>query len=349
MVEVDLEAVACWMDSEGLPPGPVTNARAISGGTQNIMVRFYRGGEEFVLRRGPRHLRPRTNENLLREVRVLDALAGTTVPCPQLVAACIDETVLDGAVFYLMEPVKGFNATVELPKYHKSSDAVRHNMGLSAVDAIAALHALDPAAVGLGDVGRPDGFLERQAARWLSELESYARYDGYSAAALPNVADIGAWLDGNVPAASATGLVHGDYHLANMMFSDNSPDVAAIVDWEMWTVGDPLLDLAWLLVTWPEGESFAASGALGRAGGLPTSSELIDRYASLSDRDLSRLGWYEVLACFKLGIIIEGTYARAHAGKADKATGELLHAGAVNLFARAERMIAGEGERAVHR
>jgi len=128
------------------------------------------------------------------------------------------------------------------------------------------------------------------------------------------------------------------------MFSPSSPEVAAILDWEMCTIGDPLLDLGWLLATWPEhgNDDSTIGGALGDAGGLATRDELVERYAAQSDRDLSALDWYVVLACFKLGIILEGTYARACAGKAEVEVGQRLHATTLSLFRRALERI-GQG------
>jgi aminoglycoside phosphotransferase (APT) family kinase protein len=136
---VDLAALTGWMDSVGLESGRITGARAIGGGTQNIMVRFTRDAREFVLRRGPLHLRRATNDNLRREIRLITALAATDVAHPRLIAACTDESVLGGSVFYLMEPVDGFNAAVELPTLHASNSQLRYQMGLAMVDALAVL------------------------------------------------------------------------------------------------------------------------------------------------------------------------------------------------------------------
>jgi aminoglycoside phosphotransferase (APT) family kinase protein len=336
---VDLDALAGWLGGEP----PIDDVRPVGGGTQNIMLRFRRGDRELILRRGPRHLRPRSNDALRREIRVLTALEDTEVACPRFVAACEDESVLDGAVFYLMEPVDGFNATVALPDLYANDAGIRHAMGAAAVDALATLHAVDHRAVGLGDLGKPEGFLERQVPRWLGELESYSRHDGYRGPDLPGVTETAAWLEAGIPENWAPGIVHGDYHLANLMFAPDSPRIAAIVDWEMCTIGDPLLDLGWLLATWPDPdnpEHAVAAGALGAAGGLPAAQELVEHYAGQSTRDLSAIDWYTVLACFKLGIVLEDTHARACAGKAEKAVGDFLHAAAVGLFERAGAIIA---------
>jgi aminoglycoside phosphotransferase (APT) family kinase protein len=334
---VNLDALAAWMDQQGLGTGRLRHVRELTGGTQNVMLRFSRGGREFVLRRGPMRLRPRSNDALRREIRLLSALRGTEVAHPRLIAACPDESVLGGAAFYLMEPVDGFNAAAELPAMHATSASARRRMGLSIVDSLATVGDVDYEAAGLSDFGHPQGFLERQVARWLRELESYQDYPGYPGPAIPNVARIAAWLERNRPCASRPGIMHGDFHVANVMFSHASPDVVAIVDWEMATIGDPLLDLGWLIATWPGsgGPQDTMDSALARAGNLATKKELVRRYAERSARDVSAIDWYVVLACFKLGIVLEGTHARAYAGQAPKTVGDRLHETTLRLFERA--------------
>jgi aminoglycoside phosphotransferase (APT) family kinase protein len=222
-----------------------------------------------------------------------------------------------------------------LPGPHADDPAIRHRMGLAAATALAELGAVDHLAVGLGDIGRPEGFLERQVGRWLSELESYNALPGYPGPEIPGLMDVASWLEAGRPHDWRPGIMHGDFHLANLLYSFEGPEVAAIVDWEMCTIGDPLLDLGWLVATWPDEENAKLSGAIGAAGGLPSPAELVEVYAAGSDRDLSALTWYAVLACFKLGIVLEGTHARAFAGKAPKDVGDLLHATTLGLFARA--------------
>lgn len=338
---VDLDAVTGWLDAQGLGSGPITGVRPLGGGTQNVMVRLRRGDLDLVLRRGPRHLRPRSNDALRREIRVLTALAGTSVPHPRLVAACLDPEVLDGAVFYLMEPVDGFNPALELPEPYAGDAALRHRAGLAVAAALADYAAVDHEAAGLGDLGRPVGFLERQVARWRAELASYDALAGYPGPDLPGVERLGDWLEANRPPEWTPGLIHGDYHLANVMLTPTSGEVAAVVDLEMATVGDPLLDLGALLATWPRGDEVeVVDAAIGRAGGLPTSDQLVRHYAERSTRDLRAVDWYVAMACFKLGIVLEGTYARSCAGLAPRAVGEQLHTATLVLLARA-REVAG--------
>jgi aminoglycoside phosphotransferase (APT) family kinase protein len=340
---VDLARLADWMDAQGLGGGPIEDAVLLAGGTQNILVRFNRGGRAFVLRRPPPHLRKNSDETMRREARVLRAIADSDVPHPRFIAGCAETDVL-GAAFYLMEPVDGFNPAQGLPDYHRSDPAIRRALGFSLVDSAAALGRVDHRAVGLEDFGRPEGYLERQVARWRAQLESYSEFEGYFGPAIPGLEAVAGWLDANRPKSFQPGILHGDYHLANVMVRHDSPDLAAIVDWELSTIGDPLLDLGWLLATWPDPEApslASVGGGIRPWDGFPNAEELVARYAERTTRDLSRISWYEVLACYKLGIILEGTHARACAGKAPKATGDVLHATTVSLFERALRRIGG--------
>ena len=343
MDDVDLNSVADWMSHQGLGQGPLDEVSAVTGGTQNVMLRFTRAGRPYVLRRGPRHLRPRSNSVILRETRVLAALAGSDVPHPHLIATCDDTSVLGDAVFYLMEPVDGFNAGEGLPQLHAGDPGIRFQMGLSMADALARLGAVDHVAVGLADFGKPAGFLERQVPRWLSELKSYQEYEGYPGPQIPGIELVSTWLESHRPKSWTPGIMHGDYHAANVMFSRTGPDVVAIVDWEMCTIGDPLLDLGWLLATWrqPDGSS-VFSHALGGQDGLASTDDLFQRYAANTSRDLSDITWYTVLACFKLGIVIEGTWSRYLAGQANREAGERLHESATELIALGARVAKGD-------
>ncbi|MGE0776269.1 MAG: phosphotransferase family protein [Sphingomonadaceae bacterium] len=336
---IDLAALEAWMDGESLGCGRIDDLRLLPGGTQNILLRFRRGGDEYVLRRPPSHPRAGNNETMMREARVLAALAHSDVPHPRLIAACADEAVI-GAAFYLMEPVEGFNAVNGLPSSHADDPAVRHAMGMAIVDAATALGAVDHVAVGLADFGRTDHFLERQVPRWRKQLESYVGFAGWPGdSGIPGVDRISEWLERWRPAGFMPGIMHGDFHLANVMYRPDGPGIAAVVDWELATIGDPLLDLGWLLATWadPDGSNGIVSAT--PWAGFPGRDELIARYRERSERDLDAVQWYAVLACFKLGILLEGSYARACAGKADRASGERLHGLCISLFDRALRWI----------
>ena len=330
---VPLAALTAWMDARGLGGGPIERPRLLPGGTQNILLRFERGGSEFVLRRPPKHLRANSNETMRREARVLAALADTGVRHPALIAASPEEDVI-GAAFYLMAPVDGFLPRDEMPALHAGDHALRHRMGLEMADAIAALGRVDYAAKGLSDLGKVDGYLERQVPRWRAQLKSYAEHTGWpGVAGLPGVDRIGAWLEANRPKDFRPGLIHGDFHFGNVLFRRDGPELAAMVDWELTTLGDPLVDLGGLLSGWPP--DGAETGPVKPWSGFPTRQQIIDRYTEQTGRDVSSVDWFEVLACYKIGCILEGTYARACAGKAPKVTGDYLHNNTLGLFARA--------------
>ena len=321
---LDLEALATWMQAQGLGEDAITNVRQLGGGTQNIVLRFTHAGRDYVLRRPPAHKRDGNDETMRREARILVALAESDVPHPRLIAACPDPEPL-GAAFYLMEPVDGDNP-IERPP----DPAARHAFGLGMVDALIALSSVDVDAAGLGDLGRRDGWPERQVARWTRRLERYAETPGYAPPGGDVTARIAWWLECHQPLFWQPGLVHGDYHLANVMVHRGSGRVAAVIDWELASIGDPLLDLGELLVTWPV--RGGGAGLFDDLDGLPTPSELISHYTIESDRDLEDLNWFCVLAGLRLGVILEETYVRALTGKAPRELGERMRTYATNLF-----------------
>jgi aminoglycoside phosphotransferase (APT) family kinase protein len=337
---VDRDALAGWMTRQGLGEGPVEGVTLLAGGTQNILLKFTRAHRAYVLRRPPRCPRDNSNETMRREARILRALANTNVPHPRLIADSPGDDVL-GTAFYLMEPIEGFNATVGLPTLHAAAGFVRREMGFSLVDAAVALADVDYVAVGLSGFGRPEHFLERQVSRWQRQLHSYAAYpDWPGPAAIPGVDAVARWLELHRPDRFVPGIIHGDFHIGNAMYRFDGPAVAAIVDWELATIGDPLLDLGWLLATWPDSDSPPEKFSVTPWDGFPSAEDLVARYAAASPRDLAHIEWYVVLACYKLGIILEGTFARARAGQAPRETGERLHARTIALFERALRKIA---------
>jgi aminoglycoside phosphotransferase (APT) family kinase protein len=336
---VDLGRLSAWMDEHALGSGAIEDPVALTGGTQNILLRISRSGRSYVLRRPPLHSIANGSDTMRREARVLAALASSDVPHPRLIAACPEEDVL-GAAFYLMEPVEGFNASVALPRLHASNPAMRRKMGFALIDGALALGRIDPAAVGLGGLGRSDDYLRRQSARWRSQYRGYAKFAGWNLNSLARVDDVAEWLDAHCPAAFTPGILHGDYPIANVMFRNDGPELAAIVDWELASVGDPLIDLGWVLATWPDcehnGEPLVPVLPW---DGFPTADELVAHYRAHTTRDMSALAWYVVLACYKLGIILEGSWARATAGLSDAEIGGRLHGQAQMLLGRAHRAV----------
>ena len=342
MTDDDKRRLEAWLDANapGVGAGPVT-ARVLSGGASNLVMAIRRDGPEVVLRRPPEKPRPDSEKIIAREARVLAALRRTDVPHPRFIAYCDDASVM-GVRFYLMALVDGWLGHHETPPapFDKPGKD-RRDIGFALVDGIARLANVDYRAVGLEGFGKPEGFLDRQVERWRSQLASYGEIENYPGRDIPGLSYAADWLAANTPEASPAGIIHGDYSFANCLFERTTPArVAAMIDWELATVGDPLLDLGWLMATWPEGET-PAPGAVGVQPwtGFPTADELVEHYRPRTTRDLATLDWYAVLACYKLGIILEGTHARACAGRAPTATGDRLHATTIGLFQRALRWI----------
>jgi aminoglycoside phosphotransferase (APT) family kinase protein len=332
---VDLGALAAWMDGHDLGAGPITDVVPLVGGTQNILLRFTRAGSEYVLRRPPMHKRRNSDETMRREARVLAALTGSAVPHPALIAAEPGTDVL-GAAFYLMAPIEGFNVRLELTEAHRDDPAWQRDLGLAMVDAIAALAAVDVDAAGLGDLGRPEGWVERQVDTWRKQYDGYRALDGYEAPAIDGLEEVSAWLGANPPATRRTGLLHGDFHFSNVIVDHHEPRLAAVVDWELATLGDPMLDLGHLLATWPG--ATPSSDGLGGSG-LPAADEVVTRYCAATGRDEADARWFRVLACYRLALILEGTYARACAGQAPAEVGERMYRYTRDLFALATSLL----------
>src|SRR3954454_23047362 len=277
-------------------------------GMGNALFELRRGDEVWVLRRPPAVLNDKSASNMTREFRILTALDGSAVPHPTARVLCEDADVI-GAPFLIMDKVVGFTPGFVLPEPFASSPEHRRGIAEAYVDALVELAAVDWAARGLGDLGRPDGFLERQVPRWLAQLERYRVRD------LPELEFVTSWLERNRPEMSAPAIIHGDYSPFNVMVApDLPPRLAAVIDWDTGTIGDPLLDLGHLLARWTEpGEEPILQEQAGGPDGYPTRAELARRYAERSARDVSALPYYQCLALFKLAVILEGTYARKRA------------------------------------
>jgi len=338
---LDVERLNDWIETTDAPgQGPVAVIRKLEGGSQNNIFLLRRGEVDMVLRRPPAHLRANSNETMVREARVLAALAGSSVPHPELYSACPDTDVI-GASFYLMAPIDGFTPRGTLPGSYSTEPSWRRDLAFEMARAAAALGSVDYVGAGLSDYGRPERWLERQVARWRSQLEGYGKLPGYTGPELPHVEKVGVWLEDNRPSEARIGIVHGDYQFANVMFSLRAPHLAAIVDWELCSLGDPLLDLAWMLTAWhEEGDPPGHEAQFQPWSEIPSRQEVALRYSELSGRPIDALPWFFTLACYKLGIILEGTFARAKAGQAAQDTGDRLHAYAGWLFQKAAQAIA---------
>jgi aminoglycoside phosphotransferase (APT) family kinase protein len=243
--------------------------------------------------------------NMEREWRILTALEGTSVPHPTLRLYCPDPAVI-GAPFLVMDKIDGFTPGFELPEPFFSDRTLRRELAGAYVDALVELAAVDWRARGLDGLGRPEGFLARQVPRWLAQLARYQTRE------LPELGYVTDWLERNRPTGTSVSLMHGDYSPFNVMVSPAPPArLAAVVDWDTGTIGDPLLDLGHLLARWTDpGEEPVLGAQAGGVQGYPTRAELAARYARRSGLDVSALPYYQCLALFKLAVILEGTYAR---------------------------------------
>ncbi|GIG99724.1 phosphotransferase family protein [Plantactinospora mayteni] len=303
--------------------GPL-RAELIPGGRSNLTYLVRAGDHEFILRRPPLGHVLATAHDMAREFRVISALAPTGVPVPAALLHCADAEVL-GAPFYLMERVPGV-VYRSRSQTDPLTPAQRRALALVMMDVLAALHTVDPAAVGLADFGRPEGFLARQVRRWGGQL------DRSRSRPLPGIDELRRRLAATAPDGSGTGrIVHGDYRLDNLIADCRPPrdgtaesatvTIRAVLDWEMATLGDPLADLGLLLTYWEVlGDSDAADGnpvadGLGPRAGFPPGAELIDRYAAGSDVDVGPLDWHVALGCFKLAVICEGIHYRHTLGQ----------------------------------
>ncbi|MGH9080170.1 MAG: phosphotransferase family protein [Acidimicrobiales bacterium] len=313
---VDEERLGRWMDTQDLPaPGEPVSSRFISGGASNEIFEITRGDFRAVLRRPPRVVPKGRNETMLREYRVLEALNGTDVPHPEAFAACRDPHVI-GSSFYLMSLVDGWSP-MNMDGWPAPFDTdleARYGLGIQLVDGIARLARVDWRARGLEGFGKPDGFHDRQVDRWLAHLDAVKFRD------LPGLEVASEWLRTHKPTRWEPGVIHGDYQFANVMFRHGAPaDLAAMVDWEMSTVGDPLLDLGWVMNGWTDPGEDRTKGYVDSTG-MPSGAQMLEHYAGLSGRDVDEIDYYVILARFKLAIVLEAGYARVVSGTADNPT-----------------------------
>ena len=307
---IDVDRLGTWMDDKGLPgKGEPIEHRYISGGSQNEIYEIHRGDLHAALRIPPPTAPERRDEGILREWRIIEALDRTDVPHTEAIGACTDMAVL-GRAFYLMGFIDGWSpmGVDHWPAPFDTDLAARGGLAYQLVEGIALLSLVDWRAKGLQDLGRPDGFHERQVDRWTGFLE---RIQGRE---LPGLEVASAWLRAHRPIDYCPGLMHGDYQFANVMYRHGAPArLAAIVDWEMGTVGDPKLDLGWVVQSWPDDTNApaAAESSYVDLRGMPSRAELLQRYAEVSGRQVDDIDYYAILAKWKLAIVLEQGFQRA--------------------------------------
>lgn len=298
---LDLPQFAAWFD--GACPGEIggpLRGQLIAGGRSNLTYEVTDGTKSWVVRRPPLGHVLATAHDMRREYQVITALRDTDVPVPRAYALCSDADVL-GAPFYVMAKVDGIayrTAEQVAPLGPARIQAIAERM----IDTLALLHAVDPGAVGLGEFGRPEGFLARQVRRWKKQL------DASRSRPVAGIDELHALLAADPPDGGDATIVHGDYRLDNILVDAND-QLAAIVDWEMATLADPLTDVG-LLIVYQRMDRLGEGPMASDAPGYPSEAEVLARYAERSGRDLSGLGFYIALASFKLAVILEGIHFR---------------------------------------
>jgi len=339
--ELDHERLGRWMDEHGVAgEGGTLTSRFITGGASNELFELTRGDHLMALRRPPAVVPKGRNETMLREYRLLAALAGTDVPHARAIAGCDDPSVIGGC-FYLMEFVDGWSPIQEGTTWPAPFDTdlvARRGLAFELVDGIAKLSRVDWRGRGLEGFGHPDGFHERQVDRWLAHLHAFEFRP------IPGIDEAAAWLRAHKPRTYVPGIMHGDYQFANVMYRNGAPArLAAIVDWEMATVGDPLLDLGWVINGWPdEAATESGQGTMSYVDytGMPSSAELLDHYQRESGRPVDEIDYYVILARFKLAIVLEGGYARVVRGEADNPKMQLFGDVVLDMASRAADLAA---------
>lgn len=342
--------LTAWLDANipQLGSGPLTITQ-LHGGTSNVILTLNRGGPDMVLRRPPAVPPPGSEKGILREARVLTALNGTAVPHPHCYGFCADPQVI-GAPFYVMERVAGWAAELRDEKITNRAPfdtrPSEYGVAYALVDGLVALANVDYKAVGLADFGRAEGFLERQVERWESQLNSYPKLYGYTYRDIPGFRYTRDWLRANIPGDFRAGIIHGDVGTPNALFTFDRPArLTALIDWELSTIGDPLIDLAWFTNKLRDEErpDEIEDGALYNIANFPTRQELARYYAAGTGRDLSNFDYYCVLALYKGGCILEYKVAQSAAGILSPETGRFFDRLVTTNFAKAEQLCRKAG------
>jgi aminoglycoside phosphotransferase (APT) family kinase protein len=328
-----------FLDRHGLGEGPI-EASPIGEGHSNVTYLISRGGVEVVLRRPPRGPLPPSAHDVLREARLLKALATTPVRVPKVLAVCEDRELI-GAPFYVMERVQGEVIVGEVPPALERPHE-RRQIADELIDALVEIHTVDWQAAGLTGFGKPSGYLERQVRRFTGLWEINKTRE------VPAVERVGRWLSEQMPQSGPSTIVHGDYRLGNTMFADEPPArLVAVLDWEMATIGDPLADVGYMCMFWAqEGDADDTLrqqvGQVTRKQGFPSRAELIDRYEERSGRSMQDLRWYTTLALWKATVFMEGNYKRAVAGSTDDPHLKAFGEGVFELARQAEKVAFDE-------
>ncbi len=334
----EAERVLPWLESE-LGWSSPSFTGALSGGNSNLTWRFESGDDACVVRTFPAAtISPTAHRGIEREHRVMSAVAGK-VKAPRVLGWAGEDSPL-GRPFLAVECIDGVSITDTLPDAYAEDESAPTRLGEQLMDQLAAIHTLDLAESGLADIGRPDRFLQRQVTRWLK-----VRRDA-SVRELPTIESLGQWLLDNEPPAAAPALVHGDYHLDNTLASRSAPEILAVIDWEMASVGDPYTDLGLALMFWgrdraAEPPAFAHLQAISRGPGTVDRHALAQRWADRTGRDLDNLDYYMAYAFWRLAAIVEGAYCLYVQGKVDSTYAQSLEYNVPALLREAEQAAVG--------
>ncbi|MGB3622166.1 MAG: phosphotransferase family protein [Ketobacter sp.] len=325
---IDIPKLTDWLD-RNLPElgnGPL-QADLLHQGFSNVVINLNRGKETRVMRRPPAVAPPGSERTVLREARVLSALTGTDVPHPICYAVCEDAEIV-GAPFYIMEKVAGWSGkVVDRKVVHQppfDSMPFEYRIPFAVVDALVALANVDYQAVGLQDFGKPENYLQRQVDRWANQLASYKERYNYEGRELPGYQLTEQWLRDNTPSDYKPGIIHGDIGTPNMLFADKPPAlINALVDWELSTIGDPMVDMGWFCNGMrDERTPDIIPDSAHDTRHWPTRQELARYYAAGTGRSIDNFDYYLILSRFKAGCIMEYKVAQAAIGKLDKKAGE---------------------------
>ena len=308
--ELDIAAVDRFMkqaipDLEGAPA-----IKQYPGGASNLTYQVDYGDRSYVLRRPPFGHIAKSAHDMLREAKVMRALKPEFPYVPNIVAICDDHDIL-GCDFYIMERLKGIILRQDFPKDFELSEADTRKLCLNVIDKLVDLHNVDAKATGLDKLGKGAGYVQRQIGGWS---------DRFRKAKTDDVGDFEAvmgWLNDKMPDDVAQVVIHNDYRFDNVVLNQDNPfEVIGVLDWEMATIGDPLLDLAWILMTWPDPEEDRSAGYVDFTG-MPSRAQLLERYALRSGLPVDAMDYYIVLARFKMACVLEAGYARYVSGGAD--------------------------------
>jgi aminoglycoside phosphotransferase (APT) family kinase protein len=333
-----LEPLKGFLDEHDLGVGEI-EASPIGEGHSNVTYLIKRGDAEMVLRRPPRPPLPPSAHDVLREARLLRALRDTPARVPVVLAVCDDPATI-GCPFYVMERIDGEVIVTSIPAA-LDTPSERRKISEQLIDALVEIHAVDWRAVGLEGFGKPTGYLERQLRRFVGLWEVNKTRE------IPEVERVGSWLAENLPSSGPATIVHGDYRLGNTIFAPERPArLAAVLDWEMATIGDPLADLGYLCMMWtesgdPKGGMREALGGVTRREGFPTREELIGAYEQRTGRSMQDLRWYTTLALWKSIVFMEGNYKRAVSGTTDDPYLKQFGDGVLELARQAEDVARG--------